>query len=301
MYFHGQRDAGNNPTDDFFRIQVSNDGGATYPAVLVEIGDVTSLPIWRELTVDLEDALPLTGAMRIRVQAADGPAIGDIVEAGIDDVTILDRGSGDEPPGAPALVAPPDGAGGQPPTPALVVANAVDPEGDPLRYGFRVYGDSLLTELEAAVDGVPPGALETTWTVSPPLAAGTYYWRAYAADAELRGPFMPAASFTVGGAAAVAAAAAPAPAALASAVPNPFGAATRIHYRLVRPGRVRLDVFDTQGRHVRRLVDGAAAAGTYEVAWDGRDVGGAASAAGVYLAQLRVDGAVATQKLVRLP
>jgi hypothetical protein len=64
---------------------------------------------------------------------------------------------------------------------------------------------------------------------------------------------------------------------------------------------VRLDLFDPSGRHVRRLADGAAAPGLYEAAWDGRDTRGARVAAGVYLAQLWVDGAVETRKLVRVP
>ncbi len=63
---------------------------------------------------------------------------------------------------------------------------------------------------------------------------------------------------------------------------------------------MRLDLFDASGRHVRRLVDGLAAAGHHSADWDGRDTAGASVAAGVYLAQLWVDGATDTQKLVRL-
>jgi hypothetical protein len=298
-YFHGQRDQGDDP-GDFFRIDLSNDGGASYPVNLVAIGDVTSSPAWHELAVDLEDLLPLTASMRIRVQAADGIAEGDIVEGGIDDVAVLDRGSGNEPPGAPALVSPPNGAIGLPPSPVLTVANATDPEGDPLTYGFRVYADPLLTELVRSVDGVPSGSGQTSWTVSPPLADGTYYWRVFAADPELRGPYMPKASFTVGTALAVGDAGAPARPGLAGVAPNPFAAATQVTYRLTRPARVRLDLFDASGRHVRRLVDGVAAEGVYAVAWDGRDTRGGIVGPGVYLAQLWVDGAAETRKVVRV-
>jgi Zinc carboxypeptidase/FlgD Ig-like domain len=298
-YFHGQRDPGND-AGDFFRIHLSNDGGATWPVALVSIGDVTTSPAWHDLQVDLEDLLPLTAQMRIRVQAADGVATGDIVEGGIDDVAILDSGSGNEAPGAPLLVSPPDGALGLPAAPTLVVANAVDPEGDPLTYAFHVYADPLLTTLVRSAAQIPPGPTETAWIVSPPLAPGTYYWRAHASDPELRGPFMPAAAFTVSGIAAADGASGAPRMRLAAATPNPFARATRVTYELAAAARVRLDLFDASGRHVRRLVDGVAVAGHHTADWDGRDTGGTPVAAGVYLAQLWVDGATDTQKLVRL-
>jgi len=136
--------------------------------------------------------------------------------------------------------------------------------------------------------------------VAPPLAAATYYWRAYAADPEIRGVFMAAASFTVGGTAAANDAGAPVRPRLAAPAPNPFAAGTVVTYHLERPARVRLDLFDAAGRHVRRLVDGAATTGLHTVPWDGRDTRGAEAAPGVYLAQLTADGQVETQKLVRL-
>jgi len=58
-----------------------------------------------------------------------------------------------------------------------------DPDGDRLTYGFRVYGDSLLTNLVASVTGVTQGMGFTSWQTEPPLASeGLYWWRAFAAD-----------------------------------------------------------------------------------------------------------------------
>jgi Zn-dependent metalloprotease len=88
-YFHGQRDPGGDPAGDFFRISLSNDGGASYPVNLVATGDVTSAPTWKSLDVDVETVIALTNQMRIRVQAADGVASGDLVEGGVDEVYIL--------------------------------------------------------------------------------------------------------------------------------------------------------------------------------------------------------------------
>jgi hypothetical protein len=87
-YFHGQRDEGDDPAGDFFRIDLSNDGGATFPVNLVHFGDVTTVPSWRSLEVDLSGVISLSDQMVIRVQASESPPEGDYVEGGIDDVFI---------------------------------------------------------------------------------------------------------------------------------------------------------------------------------------------------------------------
>jgi hypothetical protein len=87
-WFHGQQDQGDDPAGDFFRIQLSNDGGATYPVNLVSIGDVATAAVWQTLSVDLGAVITLTDQMRLRVQVSEAPPAGDIIEGGIDDVTI---------------------------------------------------------------------------------------------------------------------------------------------------------------------------------------------------------------------
>jgi len=82
-YTHGQRDTGGDP-NDFFRIDASFNGGTTYPASLVSIGDVTTNAVWTEARV----VLPNPAQLRIRVQASDGTAVGDIVEGAVDDVVV---------------------------------------------------------------------------------------------------------------------------------------------------------------------------------------------------------------------
>ncbi|MBD3337082.1 MAG: hypothetical protein GF355_16325, partial [Candidatus Eisenbacteria bacterium] len=171
-YFFGQRDWGDD-SGDYFRLQLSNDGGASYPADLVSFGDETHAAIWTPLALNLEDELALTGQMRLRVMAADGSSTGDIVEAGVDDIVIVED-NGNDPPAAPLLAFPADGAENQPPQPLLGVENAADPEGDALTYGFRVYSDSLLTDVAAMVDGIAEGNGTTSWQVSPALVPGEY-------------------------------------------------------------------------------------------------------------------------------
>ncbi|NNE33793.1 MAG: T9SS type A sorting domain-containing protein, partial [Rhodothermales bacterium] len=69
--------------------------------------------------------------------------------------------------------------------------------------------------------------------------------------------------------------------------PNPFTETTTISYTLDQAYRLRVTVYDLNGRVVRQLVDRRLPQGKHEVTWDARDGGGKAVAAGVYLAVLQ--------------
>jgi len=88
----------------------------------------------------------------------------------------------------------------------------------------------------------------------------------------------------------------PGAAGMVSVHPNPFAGETRIRY--ASPGRASLEIFDVQGRFVRRLVDRSA--GNGEVAWDGRDHSGQPTASGVYFARLAIEGKVVASRRVVL-
>lgn len=96
-------------------------------------------------------------------------------------------------------------------------------------------------------------------------------------------------------------AAAPARLALAPPSPNPARSATRLSFTLPRAGHARLELLDAQGRIVRTLFDGPAAAGANESAWDLRDARGGAVPAGLYFAQLRAGERREVRRLVVLP
>jgi len=82
--------------------------------------------------------------------------------------------------------------------------------------------------------------------------------------------------------------------------PNPFRERTAVRLSLERESVISLRVVDVAGRVVRRLHDGAAPAGTREIAWDGRDEAGRPVAAGVYLVIVRTAEGARSLPVVRL-
>lgn len=88
--------------------------------------------------------------------------------------------------------------------------------------------------------------------------------------------------------------------ALALAGPNPARGGAALRFTLAHGGPVRLAIHDVAGRLVRVLEDGVRPAGTFGVAWDGRDDAGARVAPGLYLARLSGDGAPSTARVIVL-
>ncbi|MDZ7311060.1 MAG: T9SS type A sorting domain-containing protein [candidate division KSB1 bacterium] len=73
--------------------------------------------------------------------------------------------------------------------------------------------------------------------------------------------------------------------------PNPFNAETFLRYSLPVASRVRLEIYDAQGREVATLVDGLQPSGEHTAVWH---AGNASS--GLYLARLTTNGMTAVQK-----
>ena len=82
-YWHGQRDAGDDPSGDFFLLEYSTNGGSSWNT-LASNGDTQSVPAWTNATA----AIPAGSNVRIRMQCSDGAGPGDLVECGLDDVSI---------------------------------------------------------------------------------------------------------------------------------------------------------------------------------------------------------------------
>ncbi len=117
----------------------------------------------------------------------------------------------------------------------------------------------LIVETGAQAAGAPP-ALAAYKTAAPPLAA--------LLAAEQAAP--PAGEFR-----------------LEQNYPNPFNLETTITYHLPQAARVHLVVYNSNGQHVRTLVDDWQAAGVQRLVWDGRDEAGGNLSTGVYFVQVR--------------
>ncbi|MDA8017624.1 MAG: serine protease [Thermoanaerobaculia bacterium] len=83
-YFHGQRDTGDDAAGDFFNIQYRVDGGSWQ--TIVSNGDSRSTAAWTNATATVP-----AGTVEVRVQCSDGSGPGDIVECGIDDLSICEN------------------------------------------------------------------------------------------------------------------------------------------------------------------------------------------------------------------
>jgi hypothetical protein len=87
---------------------------------------------------------------------------------------------------------------------------------------------------------------------------------------------------------------------LVRASPNPFRESTQIFLPARFGSALQVEVLDTAGRRVRRLVPGNAGGDGARVAWDGRDEDGRAVPAGVYFVKVRSPEAESTAKVLRV-
>src|SRR5262249_142824 len=86
------------------------------------------------------------------------------------------------------------------------------------------------------------------------------------------------------------------------AAPNPIRTQATIAVDLPEPHRVDLQIFDVNGSLVRALGIGSLPPGHHILRWNADDAQGRTVSAGVYLARIRVLGALSnTQKLVVMP
>jgi hypothetical protein len=172
--------------------------------------------------------------------------------------------------------------------PELVLANSAVPGGTPV-YGFRVYRDAACTDLAASADNVAQGAGQTSWT-APILAAGNYWWRAWAGDGTDRTELTAAEAFTVSS--------------YTSGVDLGAALSLRVlgndRLRLTLPARadVTVDIHDARGARVQRVFSGSLEAGERALSWDGRDAQGRTVASGVYFVRALVDGRQLVGRLV---
>lgn len=80
--------------------------------------------------------------------------------------------------------------------------------------------------------------------------------------------------------------------------PNPFNPNTNIEYVLNENCKVKLSIYDINGKLVRTLVNSEKAAGVHNIIWDGRDDNFNRVAAGLYFYELEYSGKKIINKMV---
>jgi hypothetical protein len=83
----------------------------------------------------------------------------------------------------------------------------------------------------------------------------------------------------------------------ASASPNPFNPQTKVELSLKSAGNATVKIFSLEGRLVKTLHDGYAAAGTTELRWNGMDNAGRKVTSGVYFLSVQSAGKKVVEKL----
>jgi len=80
--------------------------------------------------------------------------------------------------------------------------------------------------------------------------------------------------------------------------PEPFNAATTIHFELPLSSDINLSIFNLLGQRVKLLADRHYAAGKYSISWDGTDESGSEAASGVYFYKLETELGVLKRKML---
>ncbi len=85
-----------------------------------------------------------------------------------------------------------------------------------------------------------------------------------------------------------------------SAFPNPFNAYTRITFFVGKPSRIRIQIFDLQGKTIDTLYQGLVKAGDHTIVWDGTDRFGRRVVSGIYICTLQTPTSISAYKLLQI-
>ena len=80
--------------------------------------------------------------------------------------------------------------------------------------------------------------------------------------------------------------------------PNPFNPATTISFGLPQPAHVQVEIFDVNGRKVKRLVDQACSAGIHSVVWNGTDEADRKVCSGIYICRFSAGEVMLHRKMI---
>jgi hypothetical protein len=80
--------------------------------------------------------------------------------------------------------------------------------------------------------------------------------------------------------------------------PNPFNPSTTISYTIDNPNEVLIQIFNSNGQHIRTLLNEYQSAGTHSVFWDGRDKDGNILPSGIYFYRIKAGNQEFSKKMI---
>ncbi len=285
-------DTGFGPGEDPWTVQASGDGSNW---VNIE-QTLSSNRSWLPVTIQLGDYLTLGNQVQFRFVASDFGQ-GSVVEAGVDDFSLLGYGfSSDEAVPAVALTSPVGGEVFVPGGEMSVTWNHSDDVGVVQAVVELSTDGGANFDLEMG-SGALNGSLD--WNI-PAIASTTCRVRVTVYDAvgNATASISPA-DFSIDAPSGT-------PDVLGSAfalgqnTPNPFNPQTEIKFSLSNGGEVQLAVYNIEGKLVRKLVNEVLVAGGHTIMWDGDNTRGAKVASGLYFYRLTTKQGTLTRKMTLL-
>jgi C1A family cysteine protease len=283
-------DTGSGAANDAWAVDVTDDGWVTHHS-LESTGESTRS--WTLMEFCLGDYIGMTDQVQLRFVASDYDP-DSVVEAGIDDFTLVACGGSDQEPPEVLVLSPNGGEIWQPLSQQEITWEATD--------NVAVDHVDIYLSTDAGQSYPDPVALGEEndgvfdWLV-PDLMTDDAMIKVVAFDTSLlEGSDESDDVFTIGPETGVGEL--PRALALHQSIPNPFRPSTSIAYDLPRSASVRLTVYDLAGRAVRALVDRTQDSGSHEASWDGRDDSGRRVGAGVYFYKLIACDRELTRKVV---
>ena len=135
------------------------------------------------------------------------------------------------------------------------------------------------------VAGAGTSVITQNYTYTDPnLEPALYYYRLKQVDYDSNFKYSPVVTATITGLGKMV---------LYQNYPNPFNQATTIRYDLPKAQKVRLSVFDVNGREIQVLVDEYSAAGSHTISFDGQAV-----SSGLYYYRLTAEDGTAVRKMI---
>lgn len=83
--------------------------------------------------------------------------------------------------------------------------------------------------------------------------------------------------------------------------PNPFSQQTNITFSIDKPGEVVVEIYNTQGRLIKTLMDAQVCQGNYTMFWEGENLSGSKGAANEYICKLLFNKKlISTRKIIQI-